>query len=285
MNILTKKLLLATAITLALGSSQAMASESMAAKEQGSSLTNARQEAQIVTTYTLNPYLRSHDLSVAVHNGKATLTGKVEDDVHKELAGAIAAGVQGVSSVDNQITVDANYKAQSRGTNPAERSFGDVVDDATITASVKSKLLWSKHTEGMDTKVITKDGKVELSGSVANQQAKQQAEQLAKNTAGVRSVDNQLQIKDKAASKASDRQSDTDKGSMMADTWITTKVKSTYMYSSNVTSSDISVTTDDGIVTLAGSVSSGAEKALAIELAQNIRGVKSVSSKQLVYEE
>ncbi|MCC5853123.1 MAG: BON domain-containing protein, partial [Alkalimonas sp.] len=218
-------------------------------------------------------------------NGKATLTGKVEDDVYKELAGAIAAGVQGVSSVDNQITVVANYKAQSQQRNPTERSFGDLVDDASITASVKSKLLWSKHTEGMDTKVTTKDGRVELSGHVANQEAKQQAEQLAKNTTGVRSVDNQLQIQNKTASNASDRKEDADKGSIMADTWITTKVKSTYMYSSNVSSSDISVTTDNGIVTLTGSVRSGAEKALAIELAQNIRGVKSVSSRQLVYEE
>mgnify|MGYP006197596837 FL=1 len=55
------------------------------------------------------------------------------------------------------------------------------------------------------------------------------------------------------------------------------------MYSSNVASSDISVNTDNGVVTLAGKVGSGAEQALAIELAQNIRGVKSVSSKQLVF--
>lgn len=283
MNTYTNKLLMAAAIALALGNSPAIANASMAEREQSSSITNARKEAQIATTYTLSPYLRSHDLSVAVHNGKATLTGKVEDDVHKELAGAIAAGVQGIKSVDNQITVDANYNAHNRPGNQSERSFGDVVDDASITASVKSKLLWSKHTEGMDTTVITKDGRVELSGTVANQQAKQQAEQLAKNTPGVRSVDNQLHIKDRTASKASDRTEESDKSSMIADTWITTKVKSTYMYSSNVTSSDISVTTDNGIVTLAGTVSSGVEKALAIELAQNIRGVKSVSSRQLLY--
>lgn len=69
----------------------------------------------------------------------------------------------------------------------------------------------------------------------------------------------------------------------IADSWITTKVKSTFMYSSNVNSSDISVNTDKGIVTLAGNVDSGAEQALAIELAQNIRGVKSVNAKQLIF--
>ena len=67
----------------------------------------------------------------------------------------------------------------------------------------------------------------------------------------------------------------------MSDGWITTKVKSTYMYSSNVDGSDIAVNTDKGIVTLSGKVDSGAERALAIELAQNVRGVKSVYSKAL----
>jgi len=58
-------------------------------------------------------------------------------------------------------------------------------------------------------------------------------------------------------------------------------VKSTFMYSTNVDGSDISVNTDKGIVTLSGKVDSGAERALAIELTQNVRGVKSVNSKSL----
>jgi hyperosmotically inducible protein len=66
-----------------------------------------------------------------------------------------------------------------------------------------------------------------------------------------------------------------------SDGWITTKVKSTYMYSTNVNSSDIDVATNNGVVTLTGKVDSGAERALAIELARNVKGVKSVESKSL----
>ncbi|HEX5791943.1 MAG TPA: BON domain-containing protein, partial [Rheinheimera sp.] len=193
MQISNRKLLLATAITLALGSNPVLAIDKTLAKEQSGPVVNARQEAQIWTTYTLSPYLRANDLSVTVQDGKATLSGNVEEDVHKDLAGAIAAGVSGIDDVDNQITVDADYKQPDRS---STRGFGDVVDDATITTAVKSKLLWSKHTEGMDTKVVTHDGKVELSGTVATQQAKQQAEKLAKNTDGVRSVDNKLRVSD-----------------------------------------------------------------------------------------
>ncbi|MOA37688.1 periplasmic protein [compost metagenome] len=60
-------------------------------------------------------------------------------------------------------------------------------------------------------------------------------------------------------------------------------MKSTLLYSSNVAGSDIDVTTKDGVVTLSGKVHSGAERDLAIELAQNVRGVKSVDAKGLTH--
>lgn len=282
---LSSILLLSSGIALALGSAGTLGNVSaendkMSAQMQNGPITNARQEAQIWTTYALSPYLRANNLSVSVQDGKAILTGNVEEEVHKDLAGAIAAGVSGIDDVDNQIKVDADYKKPASS---STRGYGDVVDDATITTAVKSKLLWNKHTEGMDTKVVTHNGKVELSGTVATQRAKQQAEKLAKNTDGVRSVNNKLQVSDKTSSGKSYSKDDAEKGTVIADSWITTKVKSTFMYSSTVASSDISVNTDKGVVTLSGKVSSGVEQALAIELAQNIRGVKSVSSKQLIF--
>ena len=64
MKIFTRKLLLAAAITLALGSTAVVADNNMAAKEQTGPIANARQEAQIWTTYALSPYLRANDISV-----------------------------------------------------------------------------------------------------------------------------------------------------------------------------------------------------------------------------
>jgi hyperosmotically inducible periplasmic protein len=72
-----------------------------------------------------------------------------------------------------------------------------------------------------------------------------------------------------------------DASQAISDSWITTKVKSTFFYSRNVSGSDIEVITLNGVVTLRGHVDSGAERALAIELAQNLRGVKSVNAKDL----
>lgn len=251
------------------------------AAETSQDITDARQESQIWTTYALSPYLKASDLKVSVHGGKATLTGNVVDGVDKDLAKQIALGVDGIKDVDNQIAVDANYVAPARPST-TERSYGETIEDASITAAVKSKLVWSKYTDGLATDVDTRRGKVTLTGSADTGAAKDLAGQLAMNTRGVSSVDNQLVVKQPAkGAKAHATEFAKTETTQVSDTWITTKVKSTFMYSRNVDGSDIEVTTQGGIVTLAGKVDSGAERALAIELAKNVRGVKAVHAKGL----
>lgn len=244
-------------------------------------VTNARLETQIWTTYALSPYLRASDLKVSVENGKATLTGIVEEEANKELAKEIAFGVDGIKEVDNQIVVQSDFIPAKR---TSVRSYGEVIDDATITAAVKSKLLWSKYTDGLATNVDTKFGRVTLLGTADSTAAKDHAANLARNTRGVVSVDNQLVVDASKSNVVDSAKSSVDKaGQDISDSWITTKVKYTFLYSSNVAGSDITVITNNGAVTLSGKVSSGAERALAIELAQNVRGVKNVNAKDLTY--
>jgi osmotically-inducible protein OsmY len=269
-----KNLVLASSIAMAIGGANSV----FAADTVPEQLTQARQETQIWTTYALSPYLRASDLQVSVHDGKATLTGTVEDDVNRDLAKQIALGVSGVKEVDNKIVVQADYTPPKRS---AERSYGERIDDATVTAKVKSKLLWSTYTSGMSTNVDTSMGKVTLSGSADSAAAKELAGSLARNTSGVVAVDNQLIIEAPKAAAASEK-APAHQGNVVADSWISAKVKSTFMYSSNVDSSEIAVKTSDGVVTLSGKVDSGTQRSLAIELAKNIRGVQSVESEGLV---
>jgi hyperosmotically inducible periplasmic protein len=274
----SRKLIIASAITLALSSiSGAVVADSLSVD-----VVEARQESQISTTYMLSPYLRATDIDVTVDDGTATLSGIVEEDVNKQLAQQIALGVSGIKTVDNQILVEADYVPTARTSQ--ERSFYEVVDDATISATVKSKLLWSKNTDGLEIHVNTHMGKVTLQGTAENGAARELAGRMAMNTRGVASVDNQLVIAaPKPKPTVADVDSEHDTSQEIADTWITTKVKSTYMYSSNVENDDISVSTSEGNVTLSGKVSSGAERELATELAQNIRGVKSVDATALTF--
>ncbi|MDR7092184.1 MULTISPECIES: BON domain-containing protein [Cellvibrio] len=238
---------------------------------------NARQETQIWTTYALSPYLRANDIKVSVDAGKATLTGTVEEDVNKDLATAIAKGVTGIKDVDNKIEVLADYKPAATG-----RGYGDHIDDLTITSTVKSKLLWSKYTDSQSIEVETNAGKVTLVGTADTEEAKALAGRLATGTHGVTSVDNKLVVNKTPGVTGMAKASTKEMSKTISDSWITTKLKSTYMYSRNVNGSDINVSTNAGVVTLSGKLDSGVERALAIELAQNIRGVKSVQSKELI---
>ena len=268
-----RKTAFASSIALAI----AAISGNVAADTMSQNATEARQETQIWTTYALSPYLRASDLTVSVHGGKATLSGTVEDGVNKDLAKQIALGVAGISEVDNQIKVQPDYVPVRK----ADRGYGEVVDDATITAAVKSKLLWSKQTDGLAVDVDTQRGNVTLRGSADNEGEKKHATRLAMNTRGVESVDNQLVVNHGPTvaenAKGAEKQFKKD----VSDGWITAKVKSSYLYSSNVDGTDINVSTKSGIVTLSGKVDSGAERALAIEIARNVRGVRNVHAKGL----
>ena len=77
------------------------------------------------------------------------------------------------------------------------KSAGTNVDDAGITASVKSKLVADKAANLTRVDVDTNNGTVYLNGTVESPEQKSRAEQLARQANGVRSVVNNLQVQKK----------------------------------------------------------------------------------------
>jgi len=291
-----KKFMLASSIGFALagfgGAAIAANTPAKAAPPQATApsisdqIGDARREAQIWTTYATNPHLHAFDLKVEVRGDKAMLNGTVQNGAAKDLAEQIALGVEGIKRVDNRLVINNSYEPPKRAA--GERSFGDVVSDATITASVKSKLLWDSHTDGLDIHVDTNNGRVTLTGTVASGTEKDLAGHLAMNTKDVVGVNNELavggkpgtttQAKEQVKTAAKETQE------ALSDGWITTKVKSSLMLTRDVEGSEISVTTDNGVVKLSGNVDSNAGKQRAVEVAQNVRGVKKVDSSAIKVE-
>jgi hyperosmotically inducible protein len=74
------------------------------------------------------------------------------------------------------------------------KSAGTSIDDATITASVKSKLVAEKVSNLTRVDVDTNSGNVYLNGTVESPEQKTRAEQLAWQAKGVKSVVNNLQV-------------------------------------------------------------------------------------------
>lgn len=89
------------------------------------------------------------------------------------------------------LTLAAGGCAVMRG----QETVGSYVDDAAITARVKTKLLEDKTTGGMSINVDTLNGTVALSGFAKSQAEKAQAEQLARTTKGVKEVRNNLIVR------------------------------------------------------------------------------------------
>lgn len=75
---------------------------------------------------------------------------------------------------------------------PAGRSAGDVIDDSTITTTVKAQLFDAEELNGFAISVDTFEGVVTLNGAVDTMAQKQQAEQIARSVRGVRGVNNLL---------------------------------------------------------------------------------------------
>lgn len=173
----------------------------------------------------------------------------------------------------------------------APRTAGQAIDDATITASVKSKLLADDRTKGFDVNVDTRNGIVTLTGGADTQAAKLAAGQLAGQAEGVVLVKNELivatpdtearQDANTATLSGEVREKMDEAGDGIDDAWITSKVKTQLLADDQVKGTQINVDTQGNVVTLTGTAPSAEARAKAIELAKATRGVRGVVAAQL----
>lgn len=78
----------------------------------------------------------------------------------------------------------------------SNKTVGTQVDDAAITAAVKAKLAADGDINPFNIDVDTNEGVVTLQGRVEKSEAKMKAEQLARETDGVRRVINLVKVGD-----------------------------------------------------------------------------------------
>lgn len=176
-----------------------------------------------------------------------------------------------------------------------ERTAGQVIDDATITASIKAKLLADERTKGFDINVDTHNGKVTLRGGADNVAGSLAATELALSASGVVSVNNLLvvaapgsearQAANTATASGKVREGLSETGEVINDAWITTKVKTKLLAEENVAGNKIMVETKNNIVHLTGVVESREERAVAIRIAERTEGVRAVDADALIVRE
>jgi hyperosmotically inducible protein len=147
----------------------------------------------------------------------------------------------------------------------AEKSAGDVVDDSSITASVKGGLLAEKGVPSNDVNVEAYKGVVLLSGFVVTQAQKDAAGGVAKGVKGVKEVRNEIAV-----------HPSTSMGTKLDDTVLVGKVKAALADADDVKSGQINVEARGGIVQLGGFVSGKGMRDRALAVAKGVEGVKRV---------
>jgi len=115
------------------------------------------------------------------------LEGEASSMAQKDLTTEYAKDIDNVKSVQNNMTVAKMPSAP-------EATMGEKIDDASITAEVKSSLLSHRSTSALHTTVTTTDGVVTLSGVAKNYAEKSLVTKLATDINGVTSVINNMTI-------------------------------------------------------------------------------------------
>jgi len=125
--------------------------------------------------------------TVYTKDGVVTLEGEASNLAAKELAGEYAKDIDNVKSVHNNMTIAAVPMK-------ANATMGDQIDDASITAEVKSTLLSHRATSAVRTTVSTTGGIVTLGGIAKNDAEKSLVTKLTTDIDGVGSVVNNMTI-------------------------------------------------------------------------------------------
>jgi osmotically-inducible protein OsmY len=123
---------------------------------------------------------------VYVKDGIVTLRGDAPSLAQKELTTEYARDVEGVKDVNNEMTVT---KIPEK-----ERTVGEKIDDASITAQVKMTLLYHRSTSVLNTTVTTKKGVVTLGGKASNAAEVNLATKYANDVNGVKAVENRMTL-------------------------------------------------------------------------------------------
>jgi hyperosmotically inducible protein len=153
-------------------------------------------------------------------------------------------------------------------TDSAPRTAGVVMDDAAITASIKTKLTLEKDTKARQINVETQKGIVQLNGFVDSSEARTEAEEIAAATDGVKQVRNNLEV----------RSADRAAGVVVDDAMLTGKVEAALAADKRTSALRVDIESHDGEVQLSGFAKSQTEKDAAATVARSVEGVRTVTS-------
>lgn len=162
----------------------------------GAAVVDATITAKVKARFLNDARLKNAQITVTTADNVVRLTGYAPDSATSQAAEELAATIEGVNSVDNQLATPSlasqlGEKASQIGdkTEAAARKTGQAASESWITTKVKSALLADSLTKGLDISVTTEGSKVVLAGQVHDLASAKRAHDIAKGIKGVAEVD------------------------------------------------------------------------------------------------
>jgi len=219
---------------------------------------DAATTAKVKTALMLSKHVSGFDIKVTTKQGLVTLGGQVPSEEVKAMAGAIAQDTSSVKQLQNNLAVDPSTRPNLEASRLSER-----VADLEIKTMVGDAIRKNPELTDRQIELDVKDHKVTLNGNVENDSQKGLAQQLAWGVQGVVGVTNNLSV-------TAPRSGETHEDKLAKR--VEFELFSTKAFPANT----IEIHSQDGVVTLGGTVSSLAEKLLAEKIAQSVNGVRKV---------
>jgi hyperosmotically inducible periplasmic protein len=210
-------------------------------------------------SYNYRAVLDNH-VKVKADNGIVTLTGTVQDQDDKALAQDTVENLPGVTGVKNNLSVKSRHPERS---------------DGWIALKIRSRLLVKGNVSAASTTVAVHDGVATLGGTADTLAQKELTAIYASEIDGVKSVKNQILVSENSPTGPTMTEK-------IDDASITAQVKYALLRHKSTSAVQTKVTTMDSVTVITGVADSDAEKALVTKLAEDVRGVKSVTNNMTV---
>jgi len=204
-------------------------------------------------------------INIVVDDGNVYLTGTVGSAAEKSRA-IDDSWVAGVTSV-NITELEVEYWARDEALRKGKYV---VKSDEEIREAVQDALHYDPRVSTFQVTPMVSAGAVTLRGSVNNLKAARAAAQDARNTVGVRKVDNRIKVRPKAA---------------VSDQKIEERLRRALRRNPYVDKHEISVEVINGVANLDGIVDTYFQKAQADDVASRINGVIMVDNSLVVQED
>ena len=146
-----------------------------------------------------------------------------------------------------------------------KQSPTNMKNNETLQRDVQEAIKWEPLLHAAEIGVTAKDGVVTLTGVVDSYAKKLEAEDAAKNVAGVKAVAEEITVAFNGAAKHNDTQ-------------VATEVVNAFKFNWEIPSDQVHVTVENGWVTLSGTVEWNYQKDAAWKAVKNLAGVKGVSN-------